>query len=58
MIGFQKNQSRKLFYNLIKPYAILLIYLDIMLHDVTQQVNILKSEMHAKLDVSFFELPI
>jgi hypothetical protein len=58
MIGSQENQSRKLFSNLIKPYAIVLIYLDIMLHDVTRQVNILKIETHAKLGVSIFEMPI
>jgi hypothetical protein len=29
-----------------------------MLHDVTQQVNILKNKTHAKLGVSFFEMPI
>jgi hypothetical protein len=42
----------------MKPYAIVLIYLDITLHDVTWQVNILKNETHAKLGVSFFEMPI
>jgi hypothetical protein len=58
MIGSQENQSRKLFSNLIKPYATVLIYLDIMLHDVTGQVNILKNETPAKLGISFFEMPI
>jgi len=58
MIGSQENQSRKLFSNFIKPYAIVLIYLDIIIHDVTRQVNIPKNETHAKLGVSFFEMPI
>jgi hypothetical protein len=58
MIGSQENQSRKLFSNLIQPYAIVLIYLHITLHDVTQQMNIVKSETHANLGVSFFEMPL
>jgi hypothetical protein len=58
MVGSQENLSRKLFSNLIKPYGIVIIYLDITLHDVIQQVNILKRKTHAKLGFSFFETPI